>query len=294
MLRKRVIVCLDVRDGRVVKGVKFAGLRDVGDPVELAARYQAEGADEVVFLDVSASQEGRRTLLDVVRHTAEQLFVPLTVGGGIRDVDDVGRALRAGADKVSVNSAAVARPELLAEAAARYGRQCVVASIDARKESLPELARGDEDGGRGARPTTDRGMRGGSRENGNGAAATAAIRWRVATHGGTRATELDAVEWAAHCAALGAGEVLLTSIDCDGGRSGFDLELTGRVAAAVDVPVIASGGAGTAEHFRDAFLVARADAALAAGIFHEGVTSVAAVKRTLCEAGVPVRLEASA
>ncbi len=266
MLRKRVIVCLDVRDGRVVKGVKFVGLRDVGDPVELAARYQAEGADEVVFLDVSASQEGRRTLLDVVQRTAEQLFVPLTVGGGIRDVDDVGRALRAGADKVSVNSAAVARPELLAEAAARYGRQCVVASIDARAEPSVEPS-----------------------ANGNGKR-----RWQVATHGGTRPTDLDAVEWAERCAELGAGEVLLTSIDCDGGRDGFDLELTRRVAAAVDVPVIASGGAGTAEHFRDAFVVARADAALAAGIFHEGITSVGAVKRALCEAGVPVRLEVSA
>lgn len=266
MLRKRVIVCLDVRDGRVVKGVRFAGLRDVGDPVELAARYQAEGADEVVFLDVSASQEGRRTLLDVVRRTAEQLFVPLTVGGGIRDVDDVGRALRAGADKVSVNSAAAARPELLTEAAARYGRQCVVASIDARAEPSVEPS-----------------------SNGNGKR-----RWQVATHGGTRPTGLDAVEWAERCAELGAGEVLLTSIDCDGGRDGFDLELTSRVTTAVDVPVIASGGAGTAEHFRDAFVVARADAALAAGIFHEGITSVGAVKRALCEAGVPVRLEVSA
>jgi imidazole glycerol-phosphate synthase subunit HisF len=271
MLRKRIIVCLDVRcdggEGRVVKGVKFAGLRDVGDPVELAARYQAEGADEVVFLDVSASLEGRRTLLDVVRRTAEQLFVPLTVGGGIGDVDDVGRALRAGADTVSVNSAAVARPELLGEAAARYGRQCVVASIDARAEPAAELAAAGGDGQR---------------------------RWRVATHGGTRATALDAVEWAARCAELGAGEVLLTSIDRDGGRDGFDLELTSRVAAVVGVPVIASGGAGTPEHFRDAFVIAGADAALAAGIFHDGVTTVGAVKRALGEAGVPVRLEVGA
>lgn len=269
MLRKRVVVCLDVRDGRVVKGVRFVELRDVGDPVALAERYEAEGADEVVFLDVSASQEGRRTLLDVVRRTAERLFVPLVVGGGIGDVDDVGNALRAGADKVSVNSAAVARPALLTEAAARFGSQCVVASIDARLETQDPASLATDGG------------------DGEGR------RYRVYTHGGTRPTGLEAVEWARRCAALGAGEILLTSIDRDGRRDGFDLELTGRVATAVDVPVIASGGAGGPEHFRAALLDAGADAALAAGIFHDGVTTVAAVKRALHEARVPVRLEAS-
>jgi len=263
-LRKRIVVCLDVRDGRVVKGVSFVGLRDVGDPVALAERYEAEGADEVVLLDVSASREGRRTLLDVVRRTAERLFVPLTVGGGIGDVDDVDRVLRAGADKVSVNSAAVARPELLTEAAARFGSQCVVASIDARAvEGIPGVASG-------SRPTE--------------------TRYEVVTHGGTRGTDLEAVSWARRCVELGAGEVLLTSIDRDGHRDGFDLELTGRVSSTVRVPVIASGGAGTAEHFRDALTLAGAEAALAAGIFHEGVTTVAEVKRALHEAGVPVRL----
>jgi cyclase len=263
-LRKRIVVCLDVRDGRVVKGVSFVGLRDVGDPVALAERYEAEGADEVVLLDVSASREGRRTLLDVVRRTAERLFVPLTVGGGIGDVDDVDRVLRAGADKVSVNSAAVARPELLAEAAARFGSQCVVASIDARAvEGIPDIASGSQ-------PTE--------------------TRYEVVTHGGTRGTDLEAVSWARRCVELGAGEVLLTSIDRDGHRDGFDLELTRRVSSAVSVPVIASGGAGTAEHFRDALTLAGAEAALAAGIFHEGVTTVAEVKGALHEAGVPVRL----
>lgn len=254
MLCRRVIVCLDVRDGRVVKGVSFRDLRDMGDPVGLAARYEAEGADEIVFLDISASAEGRRTLLDVVRRTAERLFIPLTVGGGIAEVDDIARALRAGADKVSVNTAAVRRPELLREAADRFGSQCVVASIDARREP-----------------------------------AAPAPRWRVYTHGGRRPTVLDALEWARHCTRLGAGEVLLTSIDQDGRRTGYDLELTRRAVEAVPVPVIASGGAGTAEHLRDAFLVAGADAALAAGIFHDGTTTVRAVKEALRAAGVPVR-----
>jgi cyclase len=269
MLRKRVIVCLDVRDGRVVKGVSFRDLRDMGDPVELATRYEAEGADEIVFLDISASLEGRRTLLDVVRRTAERLFIPLTVGGGINEVDDVGNALRAGADKVSVNTAAVRRPELLAEAANRYGAQCVVASIDARLE----------------RRTIELEVHGDS-----AALETAGDRWfRVFTHGGNAPTELDAVAWAAHCARVGAGEILVTSINQDGRRTGYDLELTARVVEAVTVPVIASGGAGTAEHLRAAFQLAGADAALAAGIFHDGTTTVGAVKDELAAAGVPVR-----
>lgn len=261
MLRKRVIVCLDVRDGRVVKGVRFRALRDMGDPAELARRYQDEGADEVVFLDISASVEGRNTLLDAVRRTAEGLFVPLTVGGGIGAVEDVDRALRAGADKVGVNTAAVARPELIPEAAARFGSQCVVVSIDAAREA-PD----DRTGGWKPVPSG----------------------YRVYTHGGRRPTDLDALEWAQRSARLGAGEILLTSIDRDGGRNGYDLDLTGRVAAAVTVPVIASGGAGRAEHLAEA-LAAGADAALAAGIFHDGTARIADVKQALARAGLPVR-----
>lgn len=274
MLTKRVIVCLDVKDGRVVKGVSFEKLRDVGDPVELAVRYEAEGADEIVYLDISASAEGRRTLLDLVRRTAERLFIPLTVGGGIKEVQDVELALRAGADKVSVNTAAVERPAVITEAANLFGSQCVVASIDTRLEK-----RGLEQA-----------MRSTIEDTGLITATSVTGEWfRVYTHGGTSPTMLDAVEWATQCADLGAGEILLTSIDQDGQRSGYDLELTARVVEAVGVPVIASGGAGTAEHLRDAFLLARADAALAAGMFHDGSTTVGAVKRFLADAGVEVR-----
>jgi imidazole glycerol-phosphate synthase subunit HisF len=274
MLRKRIIVCLDVKDGRVVKGVSFEELRDMGDPVELAIRYEQEGADEIVFLDISAAAEGRRTLLDVVQRTAERLFIPLTVGGGINEVSDIALALRAGADKVSINTAAVKRPELIREAAQRFGNQCIVASIDARVErrQLELVARPA-----GGQPVESAQVEGG---------------WfRVFTHGGKEATELDAVLWARQCAQLGAGEILITSIDQDGRRSGYDLELTARIVEAVTVPVIASGGAGNAEHMRDAFLLAGAHAALAAGIFHDGTTTVSAVKRTLAAAGIPVRLE---
>ncbi|WP_164019715.1 imidazole glycerol phosphate synthase subunit HisF [Pyxidicoccus trucidator] len=250
MLTRRLIVCLDVKGGRVVKGVQFEGLRDVGDPVELARRYEQEGADEVTFLDISASAEERGTLWDLVQRTAERLFIPLTVGGGVRTVDDVGRALRAGADKVSINSAAVANPALLTACAERFGAQCVVASIDAKRE----------DG-----------------------------RWRVYTHGGRKPTDLDAVAWARDCVARGAGEVLLTSIDRDGARSGYDLELTRTVSEAVDVPVIASGGAGSADHVRDALTRGGADAALVAGILHDGVTTVGAIKSLLREGGLHIR-----
>jgi cyclase len=277
MLRKRVVVCLDVRDGRVVKGTSFVDLRDVGDPVALAARYQAEGADEVVFLDITASAEGRGTLLEVVRRAAEELFVPLVVGGGIRSVDDVAEVLRAGADKVAVNSAAVARPELLAEAAARFGRQCVVLSIDARREPGPE--HGTVPAGRPGAASDDERAAGRERP-----------RFRVVTHGGRQATDLDAVEWARRGAGLGAGEVLVTSIDRDGRRDGYDLELTGAIAGAVTVPVIASGGGGCAGHLRDVFVVAGADAALVAGIVHDGTTTVGALKRELHAAGIAVRL----
>ena len=268
-LRRRLVVCLDVAGDRVVKGVGFERLRDAGDPVELAARYESEGADEVVLLDIAASAERRGTLLEVVRRTAERLFVPLTVGGGVRGAEDVGLALRAGADKVSVNSAAVARPALLAEAAARYGRQCVVISIDARREP---------DGAAGARP----GPVGGGRDE---------QRWRVFTHGGRRATDLDAVAWARHCVELGAGEVLLTSIDRDGRRDGYDLELTAAVVEAVDVPVVASGGAGAPEHVRDALVEGGAAAALVAGILHDGSTTIVALKDAARAAGLPMRGE---
>ena len=250
MLTRRLIVCLDMKGGRVVKGVQFEGLRDVGDPVELARRYEAEGADELTFLDISASAEERQTLWEVVQRTAEQLFIPLTVGGGVRTVDDVGRALRAGADKVSINSAAVTNPGLLTACAERFGAQCVVASIDARRE-------GD--------------------------------RWRVYTRGGRTPTELDAVAWARECVKRGAGEILLTSIDRDGARSGYDLALTRAVAEAVDVPVIASGGAGNAQHVRDALTEGRADAALVAGILHDGLTTVGAIKSLLHSSGLRIR-----
>ncbi len=250
MLARRVVVCLDVQGARVVKGTRFESLRDVGDPVELAGRYEAEGADEIVFLDISASPDERATLLETVSRTAERLFIPLTVGGGIRSVDDVSRALQAGADKVSINSAAVTRPELISECAERYGAQCVVASIDAKRD-------GDA--------------------------------WRVRTRGGRSGTALDAVEWARECAARGAGEILLTSIDRDGVRNGYDLELTRTVSHAVNVPVVASGGAGRAAHVVDAFRVGEADAALVAGILHDGLTTIGELKREMRKSGIPVR-----
>ena len=250
MLTRRVVVCLDVKGGRVVKGTQFVNLRDVGDPVELATRYEREGADEIVFLDISASAEERGTLLDVARRTAERLFVPLTIGGGVRSANDVGRALRAGADKVSINSAAVSRPEVLTESADRFGAQCVVISIDAKRE---------DDG------------------------------WRVYVKGGRERTSLDAIAWAVESVRRGAGEVLLTSIDQDGARTGYDVELTRAVAAAVNVPVVASGGAGSAQHVCEVFEDGHADAALLAGILHDGLTTVGAVKRAMREAHLPVR-----
>lgn len=250
MLTRRLIVCLDVKGGRVVKGVNFEALRDVGDPVALAERYEREGADEIVYLDISASAEERATLLDLARRTAERLFIPLTIGGGIRGADDVARALRAGADKVSLNTAAVERPEVLSEAAHRFGSQCVVASIDAAKcEGV----------------------------------------YRVFVKGGKEATSLDAIRWAQECAQRGAGEILLTSIDRDGVRSGYDIELTGAVSRAVDVPVIASGGAGGAAHVCAALTAGGADAALVAGILHDGVTTITAIKQAMDAARIPVR-----
>jgi len=278
MLTRRVIVCLDVDHGRVVKGVSFLGMRDVGNPVELAGRYEAEGADEIIYLDISASAEGRRTLLDVVRRTAERLFIPLTVGGGINSVSDIEAALRAGADKVSVNTAAVREPGLLAAAAARFGSQCVVLSIDARVErgatDVADVA-GREVELRSPEPTPPLYREAGA--------------FAVYTHGGRVASGLGAVEWARTGSEAGAGEILITSIDRDGRRDGYDTDLTRTVVNAVQVPVIASGGAGEAAHFRDAFLVAGADAALAAGIFHDGITTVRDVKQFLADAGVCVR-----
>ncbi|HUR70117.1 MAG TPA: imidazole glycerol phosphate synthase subunit HisF [Candidatus Thermoplasmatota archaeon] len=252
MLKKRVIPCLDVKGGRVVKGVKFEGLRDMGDPAELAARYYDEGADEVVFLDIGASKDERRTTLDVVKRTAEQLFIPLTVGGGIRSVDDVQDALNAGADKVSMNTAAVLRPDLVAESADRFGSQCIVLAIDAKRI-------GDS--------------------------------WEVFTHGGSKPTGRNAIAWARDAAALGAGEILLTSMDRDGTRAGFELELTRAVSDAAGIPVIASGGAGTLAHFAEALTTGGADAALAASLFHERTLSVRDVKRHLRDQGIPVRPE---
>ena len=254
----RVIPCLDVTDGRVVKGVNFVGLRDAGDPVELAMRYDTEGADEVVFLDITASSDQRTTMLDVVARAAEQLFIPLTVGGGVRDAAAARALLRAGADKVSVNTAAVQRPELIAEIAADFGSQCVVCAIDAKRRADPDAKR---------------------RAGG----------YEVYVHGGRTATGIDAVEWAARATQLGAGEILLTSMDRDGTREGFDLQLTRAVADAVTVPVIASGGVGTLDHLADGVLIGGADAVLAASIFHFGEFSVAQAKAAMAARGVRVR-----
>ncbi|AEK36563.1 imidazole glycerol phosphate synthase subunit HisF [Corynebacterium variabile] len=252
----RVIPCLDVDNGRVVKGVKFENLRDAGDPVELAARYDAEGADELTFLDVSASKDGRGTMLDVVRRTADQVFIPLTVGGGVRSEDDVDQLLRAGADKVSVNTSAIHRPELLRELSGRFGAQCIVLSVDARR--VPE--------GGDPQPSG----------------------FEVTTHGGTRSAGLDAIEWARTGEELGVGEILLNSMDGDGTRDGFDLELIRAVREVVSIPVIASGGAGKAADFPPA-VEAGADAVLAASIFHFGDVAIGEVKDAMADAGIEVR-----
>jgi len=252
MLSKRIIPCLDVKDGRVVKGVQFVQLRDAGDPVELARFYDEQGADELVFLDISASVEGRKTMVEVVREVASELAIPFTVGGGINTLEDMKRMLRSGADKVSLNTAAVKNPGIIAEGSAFFGSQCIVVAIDAKY---------DEELG----------------------------SWRVYTHGGRTPTELEVIEWAREAVRLGAGEILLTSMDSDGEKQGFDLSLTRAVSEAVSVPVIASGGAGNAGHFVDAFKEGKADAALAASIFHYRETSVKEVKSHLREEGVIVR-----
>ncbi len=250
-LTRRVIPCLDVTGGRVVKGVEFVNLRDAGDPVEMAAIYNREGADELVFLDITASSDSRSTMVDVVQRTADQVFIPLTVGGGIRTVEDIRALLSAGADKISINTAALARPELITEGADIFGTQCITVAIDARRVE-PD-------------------------------------RWEVFTHGGRRPTGIDTVEWAARAAVLGAGEILLTSMDRDGTLAGYDLPLLEAVSAAVNIPVIASGGAGTLEHFAEALEPGRADAVLAASLFHFGTLRVADVKDYLAERGIPIR-----
>ncbi|HWQ69951.1 MAG TPA: imidazole glycerol phosphate synthase subunit HisF [Patescibacteria group bacterium] len=258
MLAKRIIPCLDVKDGRVVKGTRFVDLRDAGDPAEVAALYDEQGADELVFLDITASYERRDILLDVVRRTAEMTFTPLTVGGGVRVVEDIRALLLAGADKVSLNTAAVERPELLTEAAMRFGSQCIVLAIDAKLNPKPETRNPE-------------------------------LRWEVYTHGGRTPTGRDAVEWARQGEALGAGEILLTSMDRDGTKDGYDLALTRAVVDAVTIPVIASGGAGTLEHLYEALVKGRADAALAASIFHFREYAIQDAKAYLRGRGVPVR-----
>ncbi|MFM8766637.1 MAG: imidazole glycerol phosphate synthase subunit HisF [Rubrivivax sp.] len=258
MLAKRIIPCLDVTGGRVVKGVNFVELRDAGDPVEIAARYNEQGADELTFLDITATSDGRDLILHIIEAVASQVFIPLTVGGGVRSVKDVRRLLNAGADKVSFNSAAVANPQVIRDASERYGAQCIVVAIDAKR-------RGGED-------LTVRGP-----------------GWDVYTYGGRKNTGLDAVAWAARMAEQGAGEILLTSMDRDGTKSGFDLELTRAVSDAVPVPVIASGGVGTLEHLSDGIRLGGADAVLAASIFHYGEFTVAQAKALMARDGVPVR-----
>lgn len=252
MLTKRIIPCLDVKEGRVVKGVSFVNLRDAGDPVELAELYSEEGADELVFLDISASHEGRQTMVEVIRQTAAKVTIPFTVGGGINSVEDMRRVLRAGADKVSMNTSAVNRPELVREGAEVFGSQCVVVAIDAKWNEEQQ-------------------------------------KWEVYTHGGRTATGLDAVEWARRVEQLGAGEILLTSMNTDGHKDGFDVKLTRAISEAVGIPVIASGGAGNAEHFLEAFTEGKADAGLAASIFHYKEVSIGEVKSYLKEKGVEVR-----
>jgi len=259
MLAKRIIPCLDVTGGRVVKGVNFVELRDAGDPVEIAARYNEQGADELTFLDITATSDGRDLILHIIEAVASQVFIPLTVGGGVRTVEDVRRLLNAGADKTSFNSAAIANPDVIAAASAKYGAQCIVVAIDAKKRSAED-------------------------------AATRGPGWDVYSHGGRRNTGLDAVAWATEMARRGAGEILLTSMDRDGTKSGFDLALTRAVADAVPVPVIASGGVGNLDHLADGVQQGGADAVLAASIFHYGEYTVAQAKERMARRGIPVRL----
>ncbi|MBI3828219.1 MAG: imidazole glycerol phosphate synthase subunit HisF [Planctomycetes bacterium] len=314
MLAKRIIPCLDVKGGRVVKGVNFEGLKDAGDPVEIAARYDAQGADEICFLDITASQEGRGTILDVVERTAAQCFCPLTVGGGITSVEDIRRLLRAGADKVSINSAAVKDPDLLAKASNAFGAQCIVLAIDAKRfQPLRAPGAGAHTDSEEGTPALCKALnlnvadmlkwmssirkrldalpplpsRDASRSTAQ--AAMTGMRWNVFIHGGRVDTGLDAVDWARLGVLLGAGEILLTSMDADGTKNGYDLQLTRAVAEAVDVPVIASGGAGSLEHLAEALTTGKADAALAASIFHYGTYTLDQARAFLRERGIPVR-----
>jgi cyclase len=268
MFAKRIIPCLDCKNGRVVKGIKFVNLRDAGDPGELAEAYDREGADELVMLDISASREGRATLMDTVHRVARRLFIPLTVGGGVRTLEDAQRLLSAGADKVGVNTAAVETPEVVSQIAEHFGRQALVVAIDARRQ-VPTA-------GQESAP-----LEGGAR---------AAPHWRVLTYGGTKETQLDAVEWAREVESRGAGEILLTSMDADGTQEGFDCELTNTIARSLHIPVIASGGAGGPEHFAEVFLKGYADAALAASIFHFETYTMRSLKEYLQSQGVPVRM----
>ncbi|MFC1941170.1 imidazole glycerol phosphate synthase subunit HisF [Chloroflexota bacterium] len=254
MLTKRIIPCLDVTKGRVVKGTSFTNLRDTGDPVELAAFYYEEDADELVFLDIGATPEGRETMVDVVEHVSEQVFIPLTVGGGLRNSDDMRRMLKAGADKVAINTAAVLNPQLISQGAKRFGSQCIVVAIDAKQTKGGDMP-----------------------------------KWEVCTHGGRKPTGIDAIEWAKQAVELGSGELLLTSWDADGHRTGYDLKLTRAISEAVTVPVIASGGAGNPEHLYQALVTGKADAVLAASIFHYLTYSIRQVKDYLAERGIPVR-----
>ena len=266
MLAKRIIPCLDVTGGRVVKGVNFLALRDAGDPVEIAKRYNEQGADELAFLDITATSDGRDLILHIIEAVASQVFIPLTVGGGVRTVDDVRRLLNAGADKTSFNSAAIANPQVIEDASAKYGAQCIVVAIDAKRRSVSGEARLTSDG------------------------LPAGPGWDVYSHGGRTNTGLDAVSWAREMAARGAGEILLTSMDRDGTKTGFDLELTRTVSDAVEVPVIASGGVGTLDHLADGIQLGRADAVLAASIFHYGEFTVQQAKLSMRARGIPVRL----
>jgi cyclase len=284
MFAKRIIPCLDCKDGRVVKGVRFVDLRDAGDPGELAEAYNREGADELVMLDISASREGRATLMDTVNRVARRLFIPLTVGGGVRTLDDARRLLSAGADKVAINTAAVETPDLISYLAGRFGSQAVVVAIDARGIRNSKLENRKSNGDRTRVSNFEFRALGQSTDSG------VPPRWRVVIYAGTRETELDAVEWARRVAALGAGEILLTSMDADGTQAGFDCELTATISRAVPIPVIASGGAGGPEHFAEVFLRGAADAALAASIFHYETHSIRSLKEYLRSRGVAVRI----
>lgn len=266
MLTKRIIPCLDVTGGRVVKGISFVKLRDAGDPVELAAFYDSEGADELVFLDITASSDNRDTMVDVVERVSRQVFIPLCVGGGIRTVEDIRKILEAGADKVSINTAAVLNPELISEGAGKFGSQCIVLAVDAKRIQSPDSAANSECG------------------------LDANSRWEVYTYGGRKPTGLDAIKWVKKAVALGAGEILPTSMDTDGHQTGYDLDLTRAISEAVNVPVIASGGAGNLQHLYEAIVIGKADAVLAASIFHYGTYSIKQAKEFLAGKGIPVRL----